>query len=73
MLRDILEDTYGKEVSDHIRVIYGGSANKENAGVLASSDQVDGLFIGRFGHVLDNFLEIVETVHKIKFEKEEKR
>ncbi len=72
MIRDILEDTYGKEVRENLRIIYGGSANKENARELVSSDQADGLFIGRFGHDLDNFQEIVETVYSVKVKEEKK-
>lgn len=74
IVRDLLERNYGKKVRDSIRIIYGGSANKENARDLVSSDHVDGLFIGRFGHDLDNFQEIVETVYRVKIlHKEELR
>lgn len=66
LVREMLEATYGKKVRDSIRIIYGGSANKENAETLVNSDHVDGLFIGRFGHDLDNFKDIVETVYRVK-------
>ena len=69
MIREILEKLYGKSVSEEIRLIYGGSANKENAKELVSSEDIDGLFIGRFGHEISNFLEIVNTVKETKEEK----
>ncbi len=69
MIREILEEMFGKKVSEKIRLIYGGSANKENAKELVSSEDVDGLFIGRFGHEISNFHEIVNTVRKMKEEK----
>ncbi len=70
MVRLILEENYGKGVRENVRIIYGGSANKENAKELVNSDHVDGLFIGRFGHDLDNFMEIVETVYRVKNKEE---
>lgn len=66
IIRDILRERYGSAVSEKIRLIYGGSANKENAKELVSSEDVDGLFIGRFGHDIDNFQEIVHNVREIK-------
>ena len=66
MIREILGMLYGKSVSEEIRLIYGGSANKENAEELVSSDDIDGLFIGRFGHEISNFKEIVSTVREVK-------
>lgn len=69
MIREILEKLYGKSVSEEIRLIYGGSANKENAKELVSSEDIDGLFIGRFGHNTGNFQEIVNTVRETKEEK----
>lgn len=70
IVREVLEEVYGRKVRESIRIIYGGSANKENAEDLVSSEHVDGLFIGRFGHNLDNFKEIVETVYRVKLKEE---
>lgn len=72
VVSEILERVYGKEVRNAIRIIYGGSANKENAESLVNSEHVDGLFIGRFGHNLDNFKEIVDTVYNVKLKEEKK-
>ena len=68
MIRKIISEEYGEEAGNGVRLIYGGSANKENASELVSSDDVDGLFIGRFGHDMDNLEEIVNNVRKIKEE-----
>lgn len=66
IIREILMSAYGSEAGNQVRLIYGGSANKENASELVSSSDVDGLFIGRFGHDLDNLEEIIKNVRKIK-------
>ena len=68
MIRKILSEEYGEEAGSVVRLIYGGSANKENASELVSSGAVDGLFIGRFGHEMDNLEEIISNVRKIKEE-----
>ena len=69
MIREILDKEYGPDVKDAIRIIYGGSVKKENALDLSGHPDVDGLFIGRFGHDIDNFEEIVNLVRKAKEEK----
>lgn len=69
IIREILTELYGEAVSERIRLIYGGSANKENARKLVSSEDIDGLFIGRFGHDIANFEEIVQNVRETKEEK----
>lgn len=68
MIREILHEEYGTEIKDAIRIIYGGSVKKENALDLAFHTDVDGLFIGRFGHDINNFEEIVNLVRKAKEE-----
>ncbi|MFD2630030.1 triose-phosphate isomerase [Oceanobacillus kapialis] len=66
MIRDILEDLYGKEIAEQIRVIYGGSVSKDNAPSIVSNPNVDGVFIGRFGHDPANFRKIVDIVKEAK-------
>lgn len=69
MIRKILNEAYGADIEDEIRIIYGGSVKKENALDLSGHPDVDGLFIGRFGHDINNFEEIVNLVRKAKEEK----
>lgn len=68
IIREILQEEFGRTARDEVRIIYGGSVNKENALELTSHRDVDGLFIGRFGHDIDNFVEIVNNVRKSKEE-----
>ncbi len=60
-IRSILEREYGKDVSQEIRIIYGGSVSAENSGQLTKQENVDGLFVGRFGLNPENFSKIVKT------------
>ena len=63
-IRDIVTEQFGKEVSDDIRIIYGGSVNRNISDELLSLDNVDGVFIGRFGLDPENFLKITESALK---------
>lgn len=62
VIRDVLSEVFDKNISETIRLIYGGSVAKENAKDLVSCEQVDGLFIGRFGHNPQNFKEISKQI-----------
>ena len=66
LIRDIVREHFGEKASSAVRLIYGGSAKKETALEIAQSEDVDGLFIGRFGHEMDNLEAIVRNVRKAK-------
>ncbi|MBC1818655.1 triosephosphate isomerase [Listeria welshimeri] len=63
-LREIIRELGGDETL--VRVIYGGSVSKENAAEIVHQKNVDGLFVGRFGHKPQNFADIVSIVSKTK-------
>lgn len=63
-IRDIITEQFDKDVSDDIRIIYGGSVNRNTSDELLSLDNVDGVFIGRFGLDSDNFMKITESALK---------
>lgn len=65
LIRDILKESYG-DAADGIRIIYGGSVSKENARDIVANHNVDGVFIGRFGHDPENYSEIVNIVREEK-------
>ncbi|SCH50297.1 MULTISPECIES: triose-phosphate isomerase [unclassified Romboutsia] len=60
-IRKIIEQEYGKEVANSIRVIYGGSVSPETAPDLVKYEDIDGLFIGRFGLKGENFKAMVDS------------
>lgn len=64
-IRKIIEQEYGKEVANSIRVIYGGSVSPETAPDLVKYEDIDGLFIGRFGLKGENFKAMVDSALNI--------
>lgn len=66
IIRDVLTELFSEDIANHIQLIYGGSVSKENAEILTSDNNVDGLFIGRFGHKPSNFKDILESILTIK-------
>lgn len=66
LIRECIKELYSKEVAENIRIIYGGSVSQENTKLIVSDDNVDGVFIGRFGHNPEQYASIVETVKKVK-------
>lgn len=66
IIREILADLYGSEISEQIRIIYGGSVSKDNAPEIVEDVNIDGVFIGRFGHDPANYKAIVEVVKERK-------
>lgn len=45
-LRQALADKYGTEISEDVRIIYGGSAKSSNIGELVGQTDVDGALVG---------------------------
>lgn len=66
IIRKVLQNTLGN-VSQNIRIIYGGSVSKNSAKEIANSEDVDGVFVGRFGHDPNNFKKIIEEVKKAQY------
>jgi len=61
-LREIMAGLVTTETAERVRLIYGGSVSKENAGKIIANADVDGVFIGRFGHEPRNYQAILELV-----------
>ncbi|MEV5535950.1 triose-phosphate isomerase [Saccharopolyspora shandongensis] len=45
-VRAALEEKYGKEIADEVRVLYGGSVKSSNIGDLIGQSDVDGALVG---------------------------
>ena len=65
-IRRIIADTYGKEISEKIAVLYGGSVNPDNAGGYLTVPGVNGLLIGGASLIADQFVDIIEIAKKVK-------
>ena len=61
-IRGVISKEYGSEISEAVRIIYGGSVSPESAKTLSKYKDIDGLFIGRFGLEAESFKNMVETM-----------
>jgi triosephosphate isomerase len=58
-IRAILRESYGREVSDSVRILYGGSVTPENIGSLRKEPDIDGALVGGASLQADSFVRIV--------------
>lgn len=65
-IRECLTTLYSHEIAQKMRIIYGGSVSQENVQLIVSNENVDGVFVGRFGHDPERYANIVKTVKMIK-------
>ncbi len=61
-LRATIEERHGSAAAAAIRIIYGGSVDRSNAGTLMALQEVDGLFVGRYAWSAEGFIDIVRIV-----------
>ncbi|MCB5955273.1 triose-phosphate isomerase family protein [Enterococcus sp. CWB-B31] len=66
LIRECVAELFDKKTAENIRIIYGGSVSQENSERIVSDDNVDGVFVGRFGHQPKQYASIVKIVKKIK-------
>lgn len=59
-IRGIINKNYG-EVSEKIRILYGGSVKPSNAREILSEDNIDGVLIGGASLDVDSFVEIIKA------------
>ena len=62
LIRSILKELYG-DVSQNIRILYGGSVTKENIGELISMENIDGALVGGASLKPDAFLGIIQQIY----------
>lgn len=60
-IRRWVETRFGKEISDLIRIQYGGSVKPENAKDLLSQPNIDGALVGGASLKAESFAEIVKS------------
>jgi len=60
-IREILGELTGKNRADTIRILYGGSVNKENAASLLEQPHIDGALVGGASLKADQFLGIIRS------------
>ena len=58
-IRNALLESHGKEISDKIRILYGGSVKPDNIAVLMNETDIDGALVGGASLDADSFAKIV--------------
>lgn len=59
IIRQLITELYGKDVSEKTRILYGGSVNAQNAKSLFSMPNIDGGLVGGASLKLDAFGKII--------------
>ncbi len=62
VIRETLEELYGRRAGGGIPILYGGSVNHTNARELIQAPDIDGLFIGMSSWDAESFSEIIHDV-----------
>lgn len=66
MIRQLIAKMYSKDFASQIRIQYGGSAKPDNAEVLMSQPDVDGLLVGGASLKADDFAAMVKIAAETK-------
>jgi triosephosphate isomerase (TIM) len=61
-IRETLAHQYGKETSDSISILYGGSVKASNAVEIFSQPDVDGGLVGGASLIADEFVSIIQAL-----------
>ncbi len=57
--RSVVEELYNKEVSQKVRIQYGGSVNPENVKDLMSQEDIDGALVGGASVTAESFFKLI--------------
>lgn len=66
LIRETLEETYGKKVAENTPVLFGGSVNASNAGAYLTVPGVNGLLMSSSSLILSEFTSIIEVAKRVK-------
>jgi triosephosphate isomerase (TIM) len=58
-IRNWLKETFGSEVSDQVRILYGGSVKPDNITALMSNPDIDGALVGGASLKPESFMGII--------------
>jgi triosephosphate isomerase len=61
-IRRLLRDAYGADVSESVRILYGGSVTPDNIGQLIAMEDIDGALVGGASLKSESFISIIKTV-----------
>ncbi len=60
-IREVVKELYGTEVSDALRILYGGSVKPANVDELLATSDIDGALIGGASLKADSFLTLAKA------------
>ncbi|MBI3500804.1 MAG: triose-phosphate isomerase [Bacteroidetes bacterium] len=60
-IRSVISGKFGKEISENISILYGGSCNPQNAKSIFSQPDVDGGLIGGASLIAKDFVEVIKA------------
>jgi triosephosphate isomerase len=59
-IRKLLEEMFGKETAQNIRLLYGGSVKPDNVDSLMRQNNIDGVLVGGASLDVDSFARIID-------------
>ena len=62
-IRDYIRSVYGHDVSDRVRIQYGGSVKSDNSKQILGQPNIDGALVGGASLVVDDFVEIIQAAN----------
>jgi triosephosphate isomerase len=65
-IRQLIDKQHGHEISENVRILYGGSANAVNIAELMGQTEIDGALVGGASLKADDFLSMVKQTSEIR-------
>jgi triosephosphate isomerase len=65
VIRTVLDESFGREAADQVRVLYGGSVNAGNIGSYVELPLCDGCLVGGASLKAHEFTRMIETVSDV--------
>ena len=66
-IKKVLSEIFGKDWIGNIRILYGGSVNSQNGGMIVGGGKVDGLLVGRESLNGKSFGDLLKSVDAVPF------
>ncbi|MFC1808524.1 triose-phosphate isomerase [Candidatus Omnitrophota bacterium] len=66
LIRLFLSQNFAKEVSDNLRILYGGSVKPDNSAELLKQRNIDGALVGGASLKAESFIQIVEAAEEVE-------
>ena len=67
-IRYVIKELYGQEVSEDIRVLYGGSVDEHDASAYLRLNGCDGVLVGAASLNYEQFIGIIDSTYRLQHE-----